>query len=652
MIRAGQGIVRHRLRHNSMNNYIEREAWLMTNHRKFDTTDIANIAALSIASGEADYSREREMAKVSERFLHSAALLPENEILGLQISAGSEGKITGFAFSSPGIKASVEDFDWIFKSYGTAENNKSAEVRDLYEGDRKVYMLRSVQGTIKYTSSVRKKDSYLYTDDDYDDTTSSSYFAEMFTMLMEKDAVVRIIAGSGEENAPGHGMILISLPEEMTLRMRTIISLVFLHMAAVEVNHSEESEAEKLLPDGFLLDGMTRFLFSLICREAKGAVVKKEGEDEMEFLILDDEDSDEKSNSDNESAFTPIEDLELSVRSYNCLKRAGIHSLEELRKMTDEDFMHVRNLGKKSVDEIKQKLAETEIIAAPVPKKAESYMDMLDDLIGLADVKEQIRKIAAFARMKKAMAANGNDNLSVALNMEFVGNPGTAKTTVARIAAGIFNEIGLLPGNGLVEVGRADLVAKYEGQTASKVKEVFRKAKGKVLFIDEAYSLVENWEGEFGDEAINTIVQEMENNREDTIVIFAGYPEKMESFFARNPGLRSRVPFSIAFKDYSADELLQIAELEANSRGFSISSQARDKVLSICNSAAGKAECGNGRFCRNLIENAIMGYASRSYGVEIPEPISNFELSEKDFSDTYAQKKTIKNPIGFCTNKA
>ena len=298
--------------------------------------------------------------------------------------------------------------------------------------------------------------------------------------------------------------------------MRTIISLAIPHEVA------EDAEAlckEKLIPDRFLLDGMTQLLFSMICRELGGESKKRVEtdeaamEDESEEMILDEDVCDEKPGKENDTAFTPIEDMDLSVRSYNCLKRAGVNSVGKLRAMTDEDLMHVRNLGKKCVDEIKQKLAEMNELTINVPLKAASYMDMLNDLIGLEDVKEQVRKIAAFARMKRDMDAKGKDNLSVSLNMEFVGNPGTAKTTVARIAAGIFHEVGLLPGYGLVEVSRADLVAKYEGQTAAKVKEVFQKAKGKVLFIDEAYSLVENWEGEFGYEAINTIVQEMENNR-------------------------------------------------------------------------------------------------------------------------------------------
>ena len=256
----------------------------------------------------------------------------------------------------------------------------------------------------------------------------------------------------------------------------------------------------------------------------------------------------------------------------------------------------------------------------------------LEELIGLKGVKEQIRKITALAKMRQDMAALGKNSLPIVLNMEFVGNPGTAKTTVARILAGVFHQIGLLESGDLVEVGRADLVGRYVGHTADQVKNVFRRAKGKLLLIDEAYSLVENSAGQFGDEAINTIVQEMENNREDTIVIFAGYPNKMDALFAKNPGLRSRVPFQIRFADYSACEMVQIADLEAKRRGFAICPKARETVAAICGQAALNPELGNGRFCRNLVESAILSYASRVYGSEDTPAEKDFMLTAEDFT--------------------
>ena len=190
--------------------------------------------------------------------------------------------------------------------------------------------------------------------------------------------------------------------------------------------------------------------------------------------------------------------------------------------------------------------------------------------------------------------------------MVFTGNPGTAKTTVARLFADILRDNKILPEGALIEAGRSDLVGEYVGQTAPKVKSLFRRAKGNVLFIDEAYSLVDGRRGLYGDEAINTLVQEMENNREDTIVILAGYPDKMQQFLDTNPGLTSRIAFHINFDDYTEEELYEILMSMASKSGVRLSDEVHEKVIEIFGHACKYKDFGNGRFVRNIYEQALM----------------------------------------------
>ncbi len=461
-----------------------------------------------------------------------------------------------------------------------------------------------------------------------DDERAKDCFPELLQMLTEADAIVRILAASA-----GSGAILISLPDALTLRLRSILSMAFPGLTLKALGGTAEPCC---LPGERLAQGVAGFFYALL----------RDAEKKREAVPFD-EDEGEPHRFDDDSPCTPIEELNLSLRAYSCLKRAGIYSVEELRTMSDEALQQLRNLGRKSLEEIRQKLAARAAASAPIPPAGPGSMEMLEALIGLGEVKAQVKRFAAFARMKKAMAACGREAAPLVLNMAFTGNPGTAKTTVARILAGALHEAGLLSENGLVEVGRADLVAKYEGQTADKVKEVFKRAKGRLLFIDEAYALLEEGSANFGDEAISSIVQEMENNREDTVVIFAGYPDEMAAFFARNPGLRSRVPFSIRFDDYSAEELLQITEREARLRGFSLSGPARGKAALLCRLAAGRPELGNGRFSRNLAESAVLAYAERVYGGEAAAD-GDFILGAEDFALPHALREDEKAaPIGF-----
>ena len=248
-------------------------------------------------------------------------------------------------------------------------------------------------------------------------------------------------------------------------------------------------------------------------------------------------------------------------------------------------------------------------IAAAKPKGS-AYEEMME-MIGLSAAKKIIMQAIDYHKAQKIFADKGMKIDRPAMHMIFTGNPGTAKTTVARLFARIMKDNGLLSKGTIVEVGRGDLVGKYVGWTAPTIKKKFKEAAGGVLFIDEAYSLVDDRDGSFGDEAINTIVQEMENHREDVAVIFAGYPDKMEGFLQKNPGLRSRIAFHVHFDDYDMNELCDIAELIARKKGLNIDGKAREKLLSIFAEVQGEKDFGNGRYVRNVIEKARMAQASR-----------------------------------------
>lgn len=242
--------------------------------------------------------------------------------------------------------------------------------------------------------------------------------------------------------------------------------------------------------------------------------------------------------------------------------------------------------------------------------KGDAYKELME-MIGLTEAKKVILQALNYHKAQKLFADKGMKVDHPAIHMVFTGNPGTAKTTVARLFARIMRENGLLSRGHLVEVGRGDLVGKYVGWTAQTVQKRFEQAEGGVLFIDEAYSLVDGRSGSYGDEAINTIVQEMENYRDDMVVIFAGYPGKMEEFLQKNPGLRSRIAYHVPFADYSVEELCSIAALTARKKGLHLDDQAQEKLASVFETARRQGDFGNGRYVRNILEKAKMAQATR-----------------------------------------
>ncbi|MBO6297682.1 MAG: AAA family ATPase, partial [Lachnospiraceae bacterium] len=240
-------------------------------------------------------------------------------------------------------------------------------------------------------------------------------------------------------------------------------------------------------------------------------------------------------------------------------------------------------------------------------------MEELQQLIGLVEVKRRVQEMMHLQIVRRRCAELGIRRAPVSMHMAFIGNPGTGKTTVARILGQVYKEAGILTKGHLVEVGQADIVGKYVGYTAAQVKELFKKAKGGVLSIDEAYSLVNDDNGGYGQEAIDTLIKLMEDHREDTVVIVAGYPALMRSFLDVNPGLRSRIPYEITFPDYTGEELFGIFQHFC----FENEIELRGRIRTAVRERIGeereryKSNFANARMVRNLFEQMLLNQANR-----------------------------------------
>lgn len=243
---------------------------------------------------------------------------------------------------------------------------------------------------------------------------------------------------------------------------------------------------------------------------------------------------------------------------------------------------------------------------------AREIMQELNKLTGLHGVKKLIREIYAFVEIQKKRQKERLATEPLVLHMIFKGNPGTGKTTVARILGKLFKEVGVLPKGHLIEVERADLVGEFIGHTAQKTREQIKKALGGILFIDEAYSLARGGEKDFGKEAIDALVKGMEDHRDNLILILAGYQEEMDWFVEVNPGMRSRFPVHISFPDYTSAELLAIADLMLQQKQYSLTGGAREELRrSVEREHKRHEHSGNARLVRNMIERSIRRQAVR-----------------------------------------
>ena len=302
---------------------------------------------------------------------------------------------------------------------------------------------------------------------------------------------------------------------------------------------------------------------------------------------------------------------------------------EENRKLREERKRQEAEQAKEAFLEVKERIKERELAEAKKQEeRMKALLDELNGLVGLSSVKEEIRSLINLIKIRKLRARANMPELEMSYHMVFTGSPGTGKTTVARLVAKIYKELGILSEGNLIETDRSGLVAGYVGQTAIKVHEIVEQAIGGILFIDEAYSLVNpDVPNDFGMEAVDTLVKLMEDHRDNLVIIVAGYTKEMKRFLKSNSGLISRFNKFIDFPDYSTDELVEIMESMAEGKELRLDDGAKAAVRKLLRKKSITAEWenfGNARGIRNLFEKLVMNQANRL--VQLEEP-SKEELS-------------------------
>lgn len=309
-------------------------------------------------------------------------------------------------------------------------------------------------------------------------------------------------------------------------------------------------------------------------------------------------------------------------------KQATILLLRKISKIIDskefsKEIKEISSFLKKSLVEYYGYLEIKRICNSDeVVEDTRSLTDLLEELnnlIGLKNVKSKVNDLIIYQKVQKMREKEGLNAVKSTLHLSFTGNPGTGKTTVARIIGRIYKQLGLLSRGHFIEVSRTDLIAGYQGQTALKVKNVIEKAKGGVLFIDEAYSITENEQSDsYGRECITELTKALEDYRNDLVVIVAGYSEPMKNFFSSNPGLKSRFNTFIEFEDYNTKELLEILVSMCKNNDYNLTEKAKIKLNDFFETELEnkKENFSNGRMVRNVYDDLVMNHARRVVNIE------------------------------------
>ena len=266
-------------------------------------------------------------------------------------------------------------------------------------------------------------------------------------------------------------------------------------------------------------------------------------------------------------------------------------------------------------------------------KSFDELSDELNSLIGLENVKKEIEDLVIFNKVQKNREKIGLKKTNRTMHMAFLGNPGTGKTTVARIVGNMYRSLGILSKGHFIEATRTDLIAEYQGQTSLKVKRLIQKAKGGVLFIDEAYSITENEKSDsYGRECLTELTKALEDYRDDLVVIVAGYDDLMKKFFESNPGLKSRFNYFIEFEDYTVNQMFEIFLSYCKNEDYILQESAAERLKKYLDKQSEDSENknANGRFVRNVFDKIIMNQAKRLSNLSLPTKENYITIFEED----------------------